>query len=80
MADAKVAVKDCVDRVVANPNAILWLTRLKHQDEYTAEHSVNVCLLSIALGQRMGLAAYELENIGISGLMHDIGKMKVLWM
>jgi HD-GYP domain-containing protein (c-di-GMP phosphodiesterase class II) len=77
MADAKVAVKDCVDRVVANPNAILWLTRLKHQDEYTAEHSVNVCLLSIALGQRMGLAAYELENIGISGLMHDIGKMKV---
>ena len=74
---AKEAVKDCVDRVIHNPNAILWLTRLKHQDDYTAEHSVNVCLLSIALGREMDLAPYELENIGICGLMHDIGKMKV---
>lgn len=75
--DAQSAVKECVDRVVNNPNAILWLTRLKHQDEYTAEHSVNVCLLSIALGKQMDLAPYELENLGICGLMHDIGKMKV---
>ena len=74
---AQAAVKDCVDRVVNNPNAILWLTRLKHQDEYTAEHSVNVCLLSIALGKQMDLAPFELENLGICGLMHDIGKMKV---
>ena len=32
MDGAKIAVKDCVDRVLHNPNAILWLTRLKHQD------------------------------------------------
>ncbi len=75
--EAQAAVKDCVERVLNNPNAILWLTRLKHQDEYTAEHSVNVCLLSIALGREMELAPYELENLGICGLMHDIGKMKV---
>ena len=74
---AQVMVKDCVNRVVSNPNAILWLTRLKHQDEYTAEHSVNVCLLAIALGQQCDLAPYELEHLGICGLMHDIGKMKV---
>ena len=77
MKDAQAVVKDCVDRVITNPNAILWLTRLKHQDEYTAEHSVNVCLLSIALGKQVGLAPFELENLGICGLMHDIGKMKV---
>lgn len=75
--EAQILVKDCVDRVVANPNAILWLTRLKHQDEYTAEHCVNVSLLAIALGQQFDLAPYELENLGICGLMHDIGKMKV---
>ncbi|WP_430460437.1 HD-GYP domain-containing protein [Thalassolituus sp. LLYu03] len=77
MKQAQIAVKDCVERVVSNPNAILWLTRLKHQDEYTAEHSVNVCLLAIALGQQCDLAPFELENLGICGLMHDIGKMKV---
>lgn len=70
-------VKECVDRVVENPNAILWLTRLKHQDEYTAEHCLNVSLLSIALGQRLDLSKWELENLGVCGLLHDIGKMKV---
>lgn len=74
---AEILVKDCVHKVVSNPNAILWLTRLKNEDEYTAEHSVNVCLLAIALGQQCDLAPYELENLGVCGLMHDIGKMKV---
>ncbi|GGY51665.1 cyclic di-GMP phosphodiesterase [Bacterioplanes sanyensis] len=74
---AHTVVKDCVDRVVGNPNAVLWLTRLKNQDEYTAEHSVNVCLLAISLGRLLDLAPYELENLGMCGLMHDIGKMKV---
>ncbi|MBE0483178.1 MAG: HD-GYP domain-containing protein [Bacterioplanes sp.] len=74
---AQQTVKECVSRVIDNPNAMLWLTRLKHQDEYTAEHSVNVCLLAIALGQQVDLAPYELENLGMCGLMHDIGKMKV---
>tara|TARA_B100001109_G_C18865005_1_gene476701 strand:+ start:18297 stop:19583 length:1287 start_codon:yes stop_codon:yes gene_type:complete len=77
MKQAQVMVKDCVQRVISNPNAMLWLTRLKHQDEYTAEHSVNVSLLAISLGHHLDLAPYELENLGICGLMHDIGKMKV---
>merc|ERR1712000_94993 len=34
MKQAQVTVKDCVQRVISNPNAMLWLTRLKHQDEY----------------------------------------------
>ncbi|WP_199244013.1 HD-GYP domain-containing protein [Bacterioplanes sanyensis] len=74
---AQEVVKDCVDRVMGNPNAMLWLTRLKGQDEYTAEHSVNVCLLAISLGRLLDLAPYELENLGMCGLMHDLGKMKV---
>ena len=77
MKQAQVMVKDCVQRVISNPNAMLWLTRLKHQDEYTAEHSVNASLLAISLGHHLDLAPYELENLGICGLMHDIGKMKV---
>jgi len=74
---AQAMISDCVSRVVANPKAMLWLTRLKHRDEYTAEHSVNVALLAISLGHHLNLAPYELENLGICGLMHDIGKVKV---
>lgn len=77
MKDTQKVVNECVDRVIHNPNAILWLTRLKHQDEYTAEHSINVSLLAIALGRHMELERWELENLGVCGLLHDIGKMRV---
>ena len=74
---AKAVVKECVDSIVDNELAMLWLTLLKNQDAYTAEHSLNVCVLSIALGRKVGLLPLELENIGISGLLHDLGKARV---
>jgi len=77
MKETQHVVKECVDKVIHNPNALLWLTRLKHRDDYTAEHSINVSLLSIALGRHMGLEKWELENLGVCGLLHDIGKMRV---
>lgn len=70
-------VSECVNKVIQNPNAILWLTRLKNSDDYTAEHSINVSLLAIALGRHMGMDAWELENLGICALLHDVGKMNV---
>lgn len=70
-------VSECVNKVMQNPNAILWLTRLKNCDDYTAEHSINVSLLAIALGRHMGMDKWELENLGICALLHDIGKMSV---
>ena len=70
-------VNECVNKVMQNPNAILWLTRLKNSDDYTAEHSINVSLLAIALGRHLGMDAWELENLGICALLHDVGKMNV---
>lgn len=70
-------VSECVTKVMQNPNAILWLTRLKSYDDYTAEHSINVSLLAIALGRHMGMDHWDLENLGICALLHDIGKMNV---
>jgi len=71
---AKQAVKQCVDSVIANEKAMLWLSLLKDVDEYTAQHSVNVGLLSIVLGRAEGLSRQELETVGLCGMMHDIGK------
>ncbi len=74
---AKAAVSDCVDRIIENPDAMLLLTQLKNQDEYTSQHSLNVCLLAIMLGRYQNMSVAELNNIGICGLLHDMGKMKV---
>ncbi|GGD01765.1 HD-GYP domain-containing protein [Halopseudomonas salina] len=73
----KAVVKECVDSILRNPAAMLWLARIKNSDHYTAEHSLRVAMLAIALGKELGLASYQLEQIGVCGMLHDVGKLKV---
>lgn len=74
---AKSAVKECVDTILENPNAMVLLTQIKSKDEYTSQHSLNVCILSIVLGRFMGLNAAKLEELGLCGLLHDMGKINI---
>ncbi|QPK63091.1 HD-GYP domain-containing protein [Methylomonas sp. LL1] len=74
---AKKAVSACVDSVLNAPDALLLMTQLKKRDEYTAQHSMNVCIYSIALGRQINLSTEELNNVGLCGMMHDMGKMLV---
>lgn len=74
---AKKAVKQCVDSVIANQEAMLWLSLLKDPNEYTARHSLNVGLLAIILGRAEGLEPTDLEALGLCGMLHDMGKSKI---
>lgn len=74
---AKQAVAECVNSIMHSPDASLWLTQLKNKDIYTAQHSLNVCILSIVLGRHISLSEASLNNVGLCGLMHDVGKMLV---
>lgn len=72
----KKVVSSLVDSIVRNPNAIICLTQLKNRDEYTAQHSINVCILTVTIGRHLGMAENSLNLIGMGALLHDIGKMK----
>jgi len=74
---AKEAVASSVNSILHSPDAHLWLTQLKKKDEYTAQHSLNVCMLSIVLGRHIGLPEQELRNLGLCGMMHDMGVMLI---
>lgn len=74
---AKATVKDCVHSLLRNPDALLWMSRLRNEDEYTAEHCLNVCILAVAFGRHLGMSEPELEKLGLCGLLHDVGKMRV---
>ena len=74
---AKEAVGECVDQVLVSPNTMMLLTQLKNQDEYTSQHSLNVCILSIMLARHLNYSVEELNHIGLCGLLHDMGKAKV---
>ncbi len=60
-----------------NTNALLSLIRLKNSDEYTYLHSVAVCMLMVALGKQLDLSSDQLKQVGVAGLLHDIGKMAI---
>lgn len=71
------AVRDCLDSIIRNPSALLWLSRIKHVDQYTAEHCVNVGIQAMALGRHLGLGIKHIELLGLCGMLHDVGKMSL---
>jgi HD-GYP domain-containing protein (c-di-GMP phosphodiesterase class II) len=75
--EVKTAVRSCVKSVIKNPNAMMWLTQIKHKDDYTAEHSVRVSVLAVALGRELALLEKELEDLGVAAMLHDVGKIKI---
>ena len=75
MAKAKRLIQSMVDLMLQDESTVLGLTTLKAYDEYTYNHSVNVSILSIAMGQRLGYSRRELSDLGMAALFHDIGKI-----
>lgn len=74
---AKRAIQNIVDLMMNDPTALLGLTTLRCHDQYTHNHSVNVALLSVALGNRAGYPKVELADLGLAALFHDVGKTAI---
>lgn len=70
-------VDEVSQSITRNPAAILSVLRLKKKDDYTYLHSVAVAALMMALGRRLGITGEALRELGMAGLLHDIGKVGV---
>ena len=73
----KRVVNNMIDSIFSNQAALASLTRIKDYDEYTFVHSINVCILCLALGRHLNFNREELEQMGIGALLHDVGKMRI---
>lgn len=73
----KRAVQGIVDQVLSNEPSMITMTTLRDFDEYTFTHCVNVSIFSVVIGQRLGLSKAQLYELGLGGLLHDIGKMRI---
>ncbi len=71
------SVDSMVGSVFKNQDALASLARLKSFDDYTFAHSVNVCILAIAIGRQMGLDENSLHDLGVGAILHDVGKMLI---
>lgn len=73
----KRAVQLIVDQVLNNETSIMGLTTIRDYDEYTFTHSVNVCIFAVALGKKLGFSKLQLYDLGLTALMHDVGKARI---
>jgi len=70
-------VERITDSVFRNRDALISLSRIKNKDDYTFQHSVSVCVLLVSFCQAMGYERNVMREVGIGGLLHDIGKMRI---
>jgi putative nucleotidyltransferase with HDIG domain len=74
---AKRFMQNVVKAILQDDSVLLGLANIKNYDEYTFNHSVNVAIYAIALGQRIGISKKRLSHLGMAGLFHDIGKARI---
>lgn len=70
-------VANLLEMVDVNPAAMISLVHLRDLDRYTFMHSVNVSILALLLGRRLGLDRAQLELLGSGSILHDVGKTLV---
>lgn len=74
---AKRMVQNMVDLLIEDDSVLFGMSTIRDYDDYTYTHSVNVAILSMCLGKRIGVSRISMERLGICGLFHDIGKVEV---
>jgi putative nucleotidyltransferase with HDIG domain len=70
-------VKSMAQLTMTEPHAMMALSMLKDYDNYTFTHSVNVSVLALAVGRACNLTDEQLKTLGLGGLLHDLGKLRI---
>ncbi len=76
--DTTRSITDDLMKAISDNDAIaVDISTLKISDEYTFKHSVDVATMAMIVAKKHGLNEKEVYEIGISGLLHDVGKSKI---
>lgn len=70
-------VRDMSGSLKRNPDALMWLLRLKRVDQYSFDHAVDVAVYLLMLGNHIGWRGQKLIELGMAGLLQDVGKSQL---
>ena len=70
-------VEDMVRSVARNPDALLWLTRLKSSHEGSYQHALHASVHMMIFARSLGMGEAITQMLGLSGMLHDVGKLRL---
>lgn len=77
LVEVRASMSGMVDSVVRNPDALVWLNKLKRTDQYSYDHALDVSVYLLVFGRYLGLPEMHLSMVGTAGLMQDLGKSRL---
>ncbi|MBI1810278.1 MAG: HD domain-containing protein [Gemmatimonadetes bacterium] len=75
--EAESVVRSLAVAMHGDRDIVIPLLQLKEFDQYTTTHSLNVCVLAMALAEFIGLGPKDVRGFGVAGLLHDLGKVRI---
>lgn len=75
--DIILVIDQFLEECFKKPTLVASVARIKNSDDYEVSHAMNVSILNMVLGRKLGLDIEQMKIVGIGGLLHDIGKVKV---
>ena len=70
-------VEGMVDSIVRNPQAMMWVAKLRQEDIATYGHGLQVSVYLTSLGRHLGFPKAQLAQLAQTGLLLDIGKIRL---
>jgi HD-GYP domain-containing protein (c-di-GMP phosphodiesterase class II) len=71
---SKRAIEGLIDLLFEDEVSFMCLSTVRDADDQIYTHSVNTAILSILMGNKLGLTRASLEQLGLAGMFHDLGK------
>ncbi|MGH8491697.1 MAG: HD-GYP domain-containing protein [Moraxellaceae bacterium] len=66
-----------VDSLIRNPDAMVWLSRVRDQDSYSYHHAFRCAIWGTVFGRHLGISRQALENLAFGMTLMDVGKARM---
>jgi HD-GYP domain-containing protein (c-di-GMP phosphodiesterase class II) len=70
-------VDDMVESIVRNPQALMWVAKLREQDITAYGHGLQVSVYLTSFGRHLGFPRAQLSQLAQVGLLLDVGKIRL---
>lgn len=74
---ARQASSRVVESVVRNPDAMVWLSRVREKDAYSYHHAFRCAIWGTVFGRHLGLSRQALDNLAFGLTLMDVGKARL---